>query len=371
MALTQAELDRILNSQGVAQRAFAANQPTVTNTPRSMVSGTWADILKPIVSNPVGEFIGAVDMQRALDSASYGKPLTTGGSVQTGGFRPEYLAAALGLTPTSKGKAIVKTFNGKNLNKPLLDKFIKTNKLSPEEFAIYEDNAIKMADEGLHNINQANAKSNPYYDKYKSQFNIDAWRGMDQDVKSFDPTVGTGERSDTGVWTVDNPYNASTYAGKLDGGVVYPLKLRNYQLASVDVGKNNWNRIPLSDNPVKDTIIRNSDNTDYGLSEYLGDRSIFDDFASTNDVARIAKQNKNNRGIQFENVRDIGASPQGVNLNKVDEFANVYTMFDPSSLRSIFASFDPLRYKSKDILAGVAAAPAGLLAVDENKKKKK
>lgn len=104
MALTQAELDRILNSQGIAQRVFDANQPTVTNTPRSMVSGTWADILKPIVSNPVGEFIGAADMQRALDSASYGKPLTTGGSVQTGGFRPEYLAAALGLTPMGKGK---------------------------------------------------------------------------------------------------------------------------------------------------------------------------------------------------------------------------------------------------------------------------
>lgn len=102
MALTQAELDRILNSRGIVQRVFDANQPTVTNTPRSMVSGTWADILKPIVSNPVGEFVGAADVQRALDSASYGKPLTTGGSVQTGGFRPEYLAAALGLTPMGK-----------------------------------------------------------------------------------------------------------------------------------------------------------------------------------------------------------------------------------------------------------------------------
>lgn len=106
MAITQAELDRILGKQSVVQRAFDANQPTVTNTPRSMVSGTWADILKPIVSNPVGEFVGAADMQRALDSASYNKPLTTGGSVQTGGFRPEYLAAALGLTPVGKGKKV-------------------------------------------------------------------------------------------------------------------------------------------------------------------------------------------------------------------------------------------------------------------------
>jgi hypothetical protein len=106
MALTQADLDRILGTRPTAQGIFNANQPTIKNTPRSTVSGTWADILKPIVSNPIGEFVGAADMQRALDSASYGKPLTTGGSVQTGGFRPEYLAAALGLTPMGKGKKV-------------------------------------------------------------------------------------------------------------------------------------------------------------------------------------------------------------------------------------------------------------------------
>lgn len=332
---TKEQLDRILgNSQQWAKLPY---------TPMQSPSGLGIDYLK--------------NRYQEVTTPQPAKPMT----------KQEAMDFALmgGVT-----KNIVKTFNGKNLNKPLLDKFIKENKLTPDEYAIYEDNARKMADERLHNINQANAKSNPYYDKYKSQFNIDAWRGMDKDVKSFDPTVGTGARSDTGVWTVDNPYNASTYAGKLDGGVVYPLKLRNYQLASVDVNKNNWNRIPLSDNPVKDTIIRNSDNTDYGLSEYLGDRSVFDDFASTNDVARIAKENKSNRGIQFQDVRDIGSSPQGVNLNKIDEFANVYTMFDPSSIRSIFASFDPLRYKSKDMLAGVGVGvpTAGLL--DEKKKKK-
>lgn len=266
---------------------------------------------------------------------------------------------------------IVKTFNGQNLNKPLLDKFIATKKFTPEEFSKYEENAQTMARHGLHEINQANAKANPYYDIYKNQFNIDAWRGMDKDVTAMDPNVGVGPRADTGIWAVDNPYNASTYAGKIQGGVIYPLKLRNQQLATVDVGNHNWNRIPLSSNPVEDTIIRNADGTDYGLDEYLGDRSIFDDFASTNDVASIAKQNPKNKGIQFENVRDIGPSPQGIDMNKIDEFANVYTIFDPSSVRSKFAAFDPLRHKSHDILAGVAAAPVGLLAVDKEKKKKK
>lgn len=261
------------------------------------------------------------------------------------------------------------TIKGTNLNKTLLNKFLETKKFTPQEFAQYEVNAQKMAEQGLHDINRANAKANPYHEPYKNQFNIDAWRGMNEDVTAMNPNVGSGSRADTGVWAVDNPYNASTYAGKINGGVIYPLKLRNQQLATVDVGNNNWNRIPLSNNPVEDTLIRNADDTDVGLHEYLGDRSLFDDYASTNDVASIAKQNPYNKGIQFENVRDIGPSPQGIDMSKIDEFANVYTMFDPSSIRSVNAAFDPLRHKSNDILAGVGASlPYIDYSKDKNKK---
>jgi hypothetical protein len=281
--------------------------------------------------------------------------------------------------PTAKalGKALEMTadipagmsIKNVNLNEGLLNKFLETKKFTPEEFSQYEINAKKMTEQGLHDINRANAKANPYHEPYKNQFNIDAWRGMNEDVSAMNPNVGSGARADTGVWAVDNPYNASTYAGKINGGVIYPLKLRNQQLATVDVGNNNWNRIPLSSNPVKDTIIRNSDDTDYGLHEYLGDHSIFDDYASTNDVATVAKQNAHNKGIQFENVRDIGPSPQGIDMSKIDEFANVYTMFDPSSIRSVNAAFDPLRHKSNDILAGVGASlPYIDYSKDKNKK---
>lgn len=100
--ITQAQIDRILGSSQL--KPYNKNQSTITNTPRDIVSGTYADILKPFVANPVAEFIGATDMQKALESASYRSPITTGGSVQTGGIRPEYLMAALGLTPIGKGK---------------------------------------------------------------------------------------------------------------------------------------------------------------------------------------------------------------------------------------------------------------------------
>jgi hypothetical protein len=109
MAITQAQIDKILGSQQL--KPYNKNQSTITNTPRDIVSGTYADILKPFVSNPVAEFLGAADLQKALDSASYGRPLTTGGSLQTGGIAPEYLAVALGLTPMGKGKKAAQGFS--------------------------------------------------------------------------------------------------------------------------------------------------------------------------------------------------------------------------------------------------------------------
>jgi hypothetical protein len=49
----------------------------------------------------------------------------------------------------------------------------------------------------------------------------------------------------------------------------------------------------------------------------------------------------------------------------------IYLNSKPNSVRSINAAFDPFRRNEPDILAGVAAAPAGLLAIDKEKPKKK
>ena len=103
MAYTQEEIDRILGKQSVVQHAFQENRPTITNTPRNIVSGTYADLLQPATNNIVGDILLG-DIQRGLNSASYNQPLTTGSTLQTGGIRPEYLMAALALTPTGKGK---------------------------------------------------------------------------------------------------------------------------------------------------------------------------------------------------------------------------------------------------------------------------
>ncbi len=48
-----------------------------------------------------------------------------------------------------------------------------------------------------------------------------------------------------------------------------------------------------------------------------------------------------------------------------------YNNFNPSDVRSRFAAFDPFRRNESDILAGVAAAPIGLLTNNKKKDKKK
>jgi len=126
------------------QRAFNENRPAVTNTPRSIVSGTYADLLKPLTNNLVGDIVLG-DVQRGLNSASYGQPLTTGGSVQTGGIRPEYLMAALALTPTSKAKKL------SDLEQIILDKsgdyalkrFQKAKSLVPDLETQYTPKALQ------------------------------------------------------------------------------------------------------------------------------------------------------------------------------------------------------------------------------------
>lgn len=65
------------------------------------------------------------------------------------------------------------------------------------------------------------------------------------------------------------------------------------------------------------------------------------------------------RGAVFRNVYDLGNNPDGSR-----RVSNVYAIFDPSDVRSIFAQFDPSRRHESDLLAGLAVgAPTGLLAL--------
>ena len=105
--LTQKDIDKILGRQSVADRVLPVRGDILKAPERGIVSGTWADILKPITSAsvagvPVGD-IAFGDIQRGLDAISRNAPLTYGDNLQVG-FRPEYAALALAATPVGKGK---------------------------------------------------------------------------------------------------------------------------------------------------------------------------------------------------------------------------------------------------------------------------
>ena len=111
MALTQEQLNRILGRESVVQRAFNENRPTVsTQKPNNDVLNAYARGLE-IAASPLNvyqvnknvplvggmtaaDFIGANDVQSLAQDVSYGKPVVSGGSLQTSRFDPRLMALA-------------------------------------------------------------------------------------------------------------------------------------------------------------------------------------------------------------------------------------------------------------------------------------
>jgi hypothetical protein len=100
MALTQKDLDRILNSQGAVQRAFDANQPTVTaQRPSSPSLSGIANVLNairqpldvyglnkniPVVGGMTAADVTGLNQVAPLtEDIAYGRPVMRGGSLQT------------------------------------------------------------------------------------------------------------------------------------------------------------------------------------------------------------------------------------------------------------------------------------------------
>jgi hypothetical protein len=129
MALTQKDLDRILNSQGAVQRAFDANQPTVTaQRPSSPSLQGIANVLNairqpldvyglnkniPLVGGMTAADVTGLNQVAPLtEDIAYGRPVMRGGSLQTMQADPR-LAGFVDLIPTAAlatkgGKAAAK-----------------------------------------------------------------------------------------------------------------------------------------------------------------------------------------------------------------------------------------------------------------------
>jgi hypothetical protein len=413
MALTQEQLNRILGKESVVQRAFNENRPAVTNTPRNIVSGTYADLLKPLTNNLVGDIVLG-DVQRGLESASYGQPLTTGGSVQTGGFRPEYLALALGLTPMGKGAKVAK----------------KTAFKVAQETA--QRNASLPVSEGglgLSATNTAMQRAKAMgFDTGKTWYH-----GTDvKDFNSFNPMTYLSE----------NPSEASAYAF-VDNLINKEKALSKYKVNPSTKGHETFAPYSGILSDITSPEVGKLYATDNGVFKYGGNGKWdamsklnvdYDNYNPSTDSMKIVKSNKGealntvNENIAYANEtfprgvggrvlplltsasnpielgafdanvfgKRLGATDSQISdalskyknqgydsINTLSDAASFFSeardlmggipkqkiIFNPNQLRSPNAAFDPFRRNEADILAGVGVGvpTAGLL--DEKKKK--
>jgi hypothetical protein len=427
MAITQEQLNRILGKQSVVQRAFNENRPTVTNTPRNIISGTYADLLKPLTNNLVGDIVLG-DVQRGLNSASYGQPLTTGGSVQTGGFRPEYLALALGLTPMGKGKKAAEGFSelaasgklvqAKNKTQELDDlvkgksKFaeVKLNWDDPKSY----DLADKLEKQGFMStvIDQGRDQVTLFHKKPEDIASIvsaktpydygKAYGYSDADVAKFYKERYGNEaekyfQQDRQFTPKKTEFEVAQETAQRNAAL--PVSEGGLGLPSTNTAMDRAKAMGYT-NPAyhgtSNPSLQNLNELFYSAknpnlaNEYSKSATELDEgYKSTSNVipllTNLGKNKKLNTHAQYENEFmqsqngvDFGENPYYWNNEGYDSATHaypkdaknsIYLNFNPADVRSRFAAFDPFRRNEADILAGVGVGvpTAGLL--DEKKKK--
>lgn len=198
------------------------------------------------------------------------------------------------------------------------------------------------------------------------------YHGTGSDFEAFDPGQSRGARYNTGVFLTDNPDVASTYASGSNKQVM-PLRVRMKNPINVHAEGANWNR--LGPDVVVELPERYAMSADDQLLYALqgGDipesmksnaqtttmRALFpetydyeDDFMDTNDFARWAKT-QGVDSVIFNDIVDRGPSGVFSNQNAMKPSRNI-VMFEPSSIRSVNAAFDPAKRGSSNLMAGVA-----------------
>lgn len=175
--------------------------------------------------------------------------------------------------------------------------------------------------------------SNTAMDRAKAMgYTTPAYHGTRKDFQEFDLSKhgSSYDKGDfgMGVYVSSEPTLASQYAKNVEGSNVMPLLVKEGNRYDVN-GMQGMNEL---------------------INKLGGEDKWFD---LTNNPKEYADSIKK---LGYNSVRDFGYPQTAI--------------YDTSSIRSINAAFDPLRRNESDILAGVAAAPVGLLATEKEKKKK-
>jgi len=172
------------------------------------------------------------------------------------------------------------------------------------------------------------------------------------DITEFDPHAGVFDRADTGTFVTDDRILAQTYMDQ--GKQIYPLYIRDREMPYIDADDAYFSDIDGDLLSPRDELIESFEG------------------ASTNEIARFAGE-EGLPGVEFRGVKDPGphtraafAADKDRLLELADIFDGgdggdipiVYSVQDPTLIRSQFAAFDP-QYKGGNILGGTAATAIG------------
>ena len=182
---------------------------------------------------------------------------------------------------------------------------------------------------------------------------------------AIDPDAGMFDRAGSGTFMTNNPVLGNTYIppNMEEGGAMYKLMMRDADYPVVIGNGRNWDEID-------------------GYLDAPGVPELERISGSTNEIARELR-GRGFPGVTFQDITDIGPNYKAASsaadmlagrdrdmrralLAEMDD-AEIYSAFDPSTVRSPLAAFDPDQRNSSNLMAGLGAAGvgAGLLASGE------
>jgi hypothetical protein len=186
------------------------------------------------------------------------------------------------------------------------------------------------------------------------------YHGTRQDIPEFDVSQQVRYRktdAPPGAFTFSSsPRVAGSYTGqsrsRAGAANIIPAKLKMQNPFVIDAANHGWSQLPVPHSALNDV-----DPINYPKSQNFdrdGNERML--YMSTNDLARKVAASGKYDGVIMRNLWDSG------NL-KTKEVSDIYTVFDPSNIRSVNAAFDPAMRGSANILATAAGGTISLSAL--------
>lgn len=268
----------------------------------------------------------------------------------------------------------------KNLNAGLLEKYLSTGKLSPEEMAQYEANGLAMETPNLQRYNVENAMANPERNAHMSSYGVYPYHGTNDVITAPDYAFsgkGADQLGSAALYTSEQPSLANGFVKPdISGGNVLPLALRNTSKYMSDELEKKLTpaqiREFITKSPNEDALWNFGDvgyegknkviNTAVQGYHQYGDEKLLDTLNTLNNDFYTGNPEA------FNKLAEKLTKKAGVVMDPGEN--KIYATWNPKDIRSRFAAFDPLRKNSSSLLASIVGGTALANQYDKQKKLK-